>query len=327
MRGAAALALALAACAGPPFDAGSLRASQPGLDAEQARALAASQPYLLPAAGRVVWLLCRFDTRLPIPLAVADGASPAEEEAVGAALRALERAGLGVRFGRVAPEEASVLVEFVEGLVSRPDGLDQANTLADCALEPEALADPGAARLGAALDRARVRIGRGGPRDALGRERPLDPDELAGIVLHELAHALGLQGHVRRGLLARGLDGLAGEGRAARAGEATSDPALRGLYALPSGWVLASRPVSPARTQLVDRLARLVEGRAGFEGPFLRVGDAQARVFWRDAQGREYGCLVERLGEVARHPERIVVLPEARTRRALPRERDPRLED
>ena len=63
----------------------------------------------------------------------------------------------------------------------------------------------------------------------------------------------------------------------------------------------------------------------GLDGPFVRVGTVgMGRIFWRDAAGREYGLQVVRYPEVVRDPRELLLLPEARTRRALPRSRDRR---
>jgi hypothetical protein len=60
----------------------------------------------------------------------------------------------------------------------------------------------------------------------------------------------------------------------------------------------------------------------GLEGPFARVGDTAARVFWRDTSGRQYGLQIPNLAETLRNPSRVLVIAEAATRAALPRSRD-----
>jgi hypothetical protein len=105
------------------------------------------------------------------------------------------------------------------------------------------------------------------------------------------------------------------------AGETPDEPTLRALYALPSGSVLADRPVSRWRTDLVDRMAALAANER-LEGPFARVGDTAARVFWRDGRGTEYGLQVPNLAETLRDPARVLVIAESTTRAALPRSRD-----
>ncbi|MEN8182418.1 MAG: hypothetical protein ABFS46_07765 [Myxococcota bacterium] len=319
MRRLGLLALGLLACAGRPLGASDLVTAHPGLDRAEARALVRTMPYLLPAAGQITWFSCRHETSLPVLVSAAGELQAHEEAALETALATLERSVEGLRFLRVPPDEATVGVEFVEGLVAREEGDDQANTITDCRVTgtPLGMGDP----LPARIERASMRIGRGGRLDALGREWALTPEELTGVVIHEVVHALGLQGHGSGGLLSRDLSELARTGRAARAGQTLEDPALAGLYTLPSGTVLGRAAVSPARTQLVDRLARLAaEGEVG--GPFIRVGDASARIFWTDARGRDYGLQIRQLKELLREPAELVILPEARTRRALPRSND-----
>ncbi len=320
-RGRAAaggLALLALACAPSPFESGELGARFPGL--------AESTPYLLPYQGELVGFTCRFETTLPVPVALVEGANDEERAALEAALAALERSPLGVRFARVARHQAAIVVEFVDGGAPSASGEETANTIADCRVDPATLA-PGARALRAEIAAASIVFGRRGVEDARGRTRALGPDELAGALLHELGHALGFQGHVQRGpsVMGRGLEGLRRAGRAALEGHALEDPALEALYALPSGTVLARAPVGPARTQLVDRMAR-VAAREGLDGPVARVGDQVARVFWRDAHGVEYGLQVGEVQDVLADPESVVVLPESRTRRVLPRRLDVPLE-
>jgi hypothetical protein len=162
----------------------------------------------------------------------------------------------------------------------------------------------------------------------MAKPRALTPAEQTGLALHELGHALGFAGHVRRGdsVMASEVERIPRAGRALLAGEPFADPALRALYRIPSGALLSSTAVEPWRTDLVDRMGRLAEG-GGLAGPFVRVGESAGRIFWRDEHGAEYGLVVVRLRELLREPRRLEVLPEPRTRRALPRERDLRPAD
>jgi hypothetical protein len=324
--GAAALALAALGCAARPFAGDELAARFPELGAGGGARLAELTPYLWPHAGELTWFTCRFDTALPVPVGVRDGASAEERAALDAALGAFERSALGVRFTRVPPEEASIVVEFVDGEAASASGEGAGNTIADCRLAPASLAARGPV-IEAELASASIVFGRGGARDALGRAHPLTPEERTGALLHELGHALGFQGHVRRreSVMGNGLEGRRDAGRAALEGRALDDPALAALYRLPSGTVLARAPVPVARTQLVDRMAR-VAVRESLAGPFARVGDQVARIFWRDARGVEYGLQVGEIEAVLRDPGGLVVLPEIRTRRVLPRSRDVPLE-
>jgi hypothetical protein len=312
-------------CAGPAFDAGSLAAAFPTLDGREARVLAQTRPYLLPSRGRVRWFLCRFDAGQPLAVSLPADAGARETRALEAALSALERSPLGLRFVRVPPEQADVVVELQAGPTGSAERAQTANTVADCRLGPGALADPGGV-LPATLAFASVRIGRLGAPEERGPE--LDVAKLTGAVLHELGHALGFQGHVGRGesVMVRDFEVLRRFGAAALAGEPLEDPALEALYAVPSGAIVAEARVSSVRTQLVDRMERLAAG-SGLEGPFARVGDDVARISWRDARGRDYGFQVGRLDTLLRDASTLVVLPEARARRALPREGDVPLSD
>ena len=84
MRRALALLVALASCAAPSAQPPSLR----GL-----------VPFVWPRDGVVTLMTCRFETAQPIGVYAA-ALAPEQETALDAALKAWERAGLGVRFLR-----------------------------------------------------------------------------------------------------------------------------------------------------------------------------------------------------------------------------------
>jgi hypothetical protein len=291
--------LALLACAAVPGSGGP-------------SGLAGLHPYVLPRAGRVTLLTCRFDPALPIGVALEPGATREEGTATDAALRAWEGAGLGVHFVDAPADHAQIEVAFRDEPLTRADGSAAAGrTVADCRVgERIELAD-------ARVEIARSWQARGGPR-APTRE------ELIGTLVHELGHALGWSGHARRGDLALDAAPEAARrtGERVLAGETLDSPALRALYAVPAGTPLADVAVTPAQTQLVDRFAA-VAVRHKLEGPYLRTGDVAARVFWRDpSDASEYGFAVLDLPKVLRNPEKIEIAPEVRARRALPRSRD-----
>lgn len=323
-RLALALALGLSACAGGGARQETLDARFPSLGAEEARLLAQGHPFVLPAAGRATTFFCRWPTETPIPVSLPPDATPDERRAIETALRAWEGAGLGLRFLPLADgAPAPIEIRFVDEAIATGAGRDTGNAVVDCRIAPlsqqRAGADPVA---GAQLAVARLRLARrtGG---GMSKPRALSAAEQTGLALHELGHALGFEGHVRRGesVMTSEVEKVPRAGRALLAGEDFSDPALRALYRLPSGAVLASSAVEPWRTDLVDRMGRLAEDN-GLDGPFVRVGETAGRIFWRDAKGAEYGLVVVRLREALRDPRRIEVLPEPRVRSALPRERD-----
>lgn len=315
-RVAAAVALLCAAC-GPRWDPEARAALEGRLRAHPEQRLERARPYVLPWEGSLLLFLCRWSVDDPIPVAVRGDPSPEEEQLVQLALDAWEQAGLGVRFLRV--EDAETLeIRFVDGAATSPEGPGFGHSVVDCAVDPRALdAQPGQA-LVAELVSARVRLARQRPEDVLGRQLPLGRELTLGTALHELGHALGFQGHLTRSesIMLRSPESLERIARRVLSGQAFSDPSLAALYALPSGTLVRRAAVSPARTDLVDRMARLAAANE-LEGPFVRVGDAEGRVFWRTRLGVEYGLVVPRLERTLEDPGRLVVLPEPRTRRAL----------
>lgn len=279
---------------------------------------------MLPAAGRVTLFYCRWPDDAPIPVSLPPDATPDERRALELALRAWEGAGLGIRFLPLADGAAAAIeIRYADAPIESGAGRDTGSAVVDCRIAPlSQQGDAGSVVREARLVSARLRLARttGG---GMQKVRPLAPAEQAGLALHELGHALGFAGHVRRGesVMAAEVEKIPRSGRALLAGEPFRDPAVRALYRLASGAVLSRTPVEPWRTDLVDRMARLAEDNA-LDGPFVRVGESAGRVFWRDAKGVEYGLVVVRLREVLRDPRTIRVFPEPRARAALPRERD-----
>jgi hypothetical protein len=298
VKRAAALALALAcASAGAPERAWRER------------------PYVWASEGRVELLACRFTLEDPIGVALAGPASAAETHALDAALRSLEGGLPGLRLPRAPAGAAQIRVAFADAPVARPDGtLGTGRAIADCRL--------GAAGARAALVAADVTVSRRAPPDWRGRERALSAEELAGALVHELGHALGVAGH------APGADDpLSAAPAAARragvralAGEPVASAALSALYARAPGELLAAAQAEEWRTAELDRFARLAAANA-LDGPYLRAAEAAGRIFWRDARGREWGFLIAGLAQLARDPMQLLLLPEASTRGALPRRR------
>jgi hypothetical protein len=318
-RRAAAAAAALAlACAGSP--GGELARRFPEAAGRDGHRLGDVHPYVLPAASHVTLFLCRWTTEQPIPVSLPVDATPEERRVLVAALEAWQGAGLGVRFVPIDGGEAPIRIELEGAPIQTGAGRDTGNAVVDCRVAPLSAQGRGDAVVGAELVAARIRLARRTGPDWQGRERDVTPAELAGAALHELGHALGFQGHVRQGdtVMVRELERIVRRGAALLEGERHGDATLRALYALPNGAVVTRVPVEAWRTDRVDRMAALAES-AGLDGPFARVGETAARVFWRDPKGQEYGLVVPKLREVLRRPASVLVIPEARTRRALPR--------
>jgi len=304
-----------AACAS---GGGDLAARFPALRSIGGQRLADAHPYVLPREGEVVLFLCRWSASAPIPVSLPPDASAEERGALEAALHAWEGAGLGVRFTEVGAERAAIRIALEEGPVRTGAGLDTGNTVADCRLAP--LSQQGGVAVRAELVGAAIRLARHTNPDWQDHARALTPAELAGSALHELGHALGFEGHARQGdtVMVREVEVVQHAGRDLLAGEPFSDATLRALYALPSGAVVSRAPVGAARTEEVDRMARLAE-REGLDGPYARVGESAARLWWRDGAGNEYGFLVPKLPALVRDPQTLALLPESRTRDALAR--------
>jgi hypothetical protein len=303
---AASAALALACAA--PWDPPGLRAHAAALAAVPGHRLRDATPYLLPWEGELVEFFCRFATEQPLGVHLPADATPDERRALRAALDAWQGAGLGVRFAEAPPERAQIAFEWATSAGSgRAEGTGY--TLADCRLGDLSRAALSGERLPAHMARARIRIVR---RDATGwsaADHAFFATELLGIALHELAHALGFQGHARfgGGLLAPDTRRSTAAARRLLAGEPLREPTLEALYRLPPGVVLARRAVPAVRTAPLD--ARVLEA-SGLEGPFVRVGDKSGRVFWRTAGGRERGVTLVSIATARAHPERLVLLPD-----------------
>jgi hypothetical protein len=311
----AAAAAAGIACGGGP--GAELARRFPDAAAIPGQRLADANPYVLPHDGRVRFFHCRWDPAAPIPVAFPANATAAERRAIDEALDAWEQAVPGVRFEGVAPGTPGIELELVGGSVETPVGEDTANTVVDCRIAPLSQ-QTAAAVADARLVSAHVRIARRTNADWQDKRRDLTEAELVGTTLHEVGHALGFQGHARQGdtVMVREVERVARTGKKLLAGEGYRDPTLRALYRLPSGAVVGGGPVERCRTDHVDRMARLAETN-GLAGPFVRVGEAAARIFWRDEKGAEYGLILAKLREALRAPAKLLVIAESNVRFAL----------
>ena len=311
-----AAAVTLAACAPPVWNVKALEAREPRLRALGSHRLGDATPYLLPVQDALVLFLCRWETGDPIPVALPPDASPVLAEAFEAALAAWEGAGLGVRFARGAAAGTGIELRMVTGEVAGAGSERGATTVADCALDLQG-ATPGN-RLPARLVFASIHL-RVERSDAIGRSVELGAAELAGIVLHELGHALGFQGHVRMGASAMRyqVDGMQRSGRRLLAGEAFHDEALRALYSLPSGTVVGRLALPRGRTQPVDRLLALARSGA-LEGPIARIGDLEGQILFRDGDGAAYAIWLRGVvAALAGRPGELLLMPGPRALRRL----------
>jgi hypothetical protein len=271
------------------------------------------RPYVWASEGQVELLSCRWTLDAPVGVMLRGESTAEEEYALEVALRAWQEMLPGLRLTRVGPGAGSISVRFVDAPVAGADGRHgTGRTVADCRL------DVLGAR--AALVAAKVEIARRGPPDARGREPVLSDVERTGVLLHELGHALGVAGHAADpdDPLCAAPAALRRAGERALAGAPLRSPSVQALYARPSGALLAQEAVAPERTRELDRLARLARAHA-LDGPYLRAGGDAGRIFWRNAQGREWGFLVAKLARLSARPDALLLVPEANTRSALPR--------
>lgn len=296
---ACAAALALAACGGPAFDLAALERSHPALAAVDGQRLQDVTPYAWPRRDEILWFLCRWDGSRPLRTALPPDATERERVLLRRALASWESVGLGLHFEPTADPAGAQIAIGIGKAATRL----AASTVAVCAAE---LHD---GRLEARLIHARITLHRAAT-DSLGREVELSEAEWLGAALHELGHALGFQGHARRGpgIMVRDVEQVRRIGRDVLAGRALAAPSLLALYRLPSGTLLARVPLAPGRTRSLDRLAEMASAR-GYRGPLLRVGDTSARIDWSDPQGRAVGVRLPAIREVLRHPDRLEIVP------------------
>jgi hypothetical protein len=120
--------------------------------------------------------------------------------------------------------------------------------------------------------------------DMLGQEIMLSVDQLVGVTLHEVGHALGFSGHVAttNSVMSRSTDTVRRFGGRLLAGHGFAAPSLAALYALPSGTVVGSVQVEEGDLALFEAAKDFAAGRE-WSGPFVRVGESSANLGWRSA--------------------------------------------
>jgi hypothetical protein len=255
--------------------------------------------------GGFALCLCRWETPAELPVSLPPDASPEEAALLRRALRAWEGVGLGLRFSQVPPGAERIAIRFA---AEDPEAAARTSALtgADCRLgRPPVLSH-------ASIELRRTNT------NVIGKPVPLDPEELFGAALHELGHALGFQGHPASGVsvVSRDRDVVRRIARRVLDGGRLDDPTLRALYRLPPG-VAVGRVAAGDVARAVWRALAARARTGGWDGPFVRVGDRSARLFWRDAGGGEVGIDVPRWGPVRRGERELVLLPDAAAWRAL----------
>ena len=253
-------------------------------------ALAWTVPFPAVRATGVELVLCRWPDGAEVPVGLPADLRPGEREATLQVLAALE-AALGLRLPPVdGALPGGIELRYPERLAgARPPAMG--DTVADCALARKSArgAQPAPQLVRASIHLARERWDR-----RRGAE-PLDAAEHAGLLLHEMGHALGFSGHTGPGQLSvmtTDRRTLARLGEAVLAGEPLALPALRALYAVPSGTVVGDLRLSEAGRVRYESVAAMAR-RGGWTGPTSRSGDRNARVGWRDDVGAARWLVVD----------------------------------
>ncbi len=260
------------------------RQVSPALDAELVRQsrIADLAPHFLLRGDGMLLFLCRWPRGTRIPVSLPPDGNGRELSLLRQALAAWSGAGLGISLVEAEAAEATLEIRFSDrGAEERaPSGAGDA--LADCRLSAgEGDIASAEGRLDARLDSASIHLNRE-QIDDLGRRIPLDDSELIGTALHELGHALGFSSHVARGdsIMVRTSEQVRRIGASVLRGESLPAPNLRALYELPNGFIVGSVVLDPIQLERATAFQDAAE-RRHLDGPFTRVGDSGARLFYR----------------------------------------------
>jgi hypothetical protein len=304
------------------WDLDALEERYPALRALEPNRLGDLAPHFLPDREGLTLFLCRWPSDAPIRVSLPMRATDPEIQLFRGALSAWQAAGLGVGFVEATDGAADIELRLADegggGWV--PEGTG--DTATDCAVPADFDAVPEPDRVPARLRFSSVYLRRSNV-DALGRLHALSADELIGSIAHELGHALGFATHVGfgRSIMSNSPEIVRKLGAAINAGEGLSEPTLAALYALPTGVVVGHIGLPVGQDEPV-RLAAELARREGLRGPFVRVGDRSARIFWRDAKGVPISFTLEGWARSRAAPDSWVFQPNAPARLLLLQSRE-----
>ena len=325
-----ALVLTLSACLTPPmlWDAGETeieaalvrRLGDPAAAEEALAGLRYLLPYPMPTDAGLDLVVCRFAGQRPEVSVQIDleGTDREEAKAVLTAARGLS----AVQWKMADAESGSpgrARIRIRQGgarTAASPAG--QASTRARCALPVSgASSEP----VRPELVSAEIDIWRSGE-NAGGKRVEISAEAWAGALLHELGHALGFQGHVRRQRSWLSLDQthLRRFGRAVRAGRSLEAPVLEGLYSLASGTVLGRRTLTPSTRAWRRRILAEVGAVKGLAEPVrleALVGDRSAEWAWVMPDGRRLALRFPYWRDQLSGQGPVLGVPTASTRRLL----------
>ncbi|MBW2713974.1 MAG: hypothetical protein JRC77_09515 [Deltaproteobacteria bacterium] len=296
-------------CASPTYwDLQTFEARNPRLSHIEGQRLGDITPYFFPHQQRLYAFTCRWPDKARVQVWLSPEATPEEVELLDFGLKQFSTNAPQVSVSKTLNrDQADIVVEFATESRSGELGLGTGSALVDCQLSVASLGSS-RQRVDATLVRADVLIARRTPPDVRDRTRLLTQEEKLGALVHELGHAMGFQGHVQNGrsVMTANRDEIVLWSRAVLRGEQKVDPNLRALYALPSGSVLAIKPLAREQTALIDGFVAMAKDK-GYQGPYLRVGDQSARLVWEGAQGGQAGFILLKPQSSLLHPEKFVL--------------------
>jgi len=304
------------------WDIDALEKKEPSIAALEGHRLGDMLPFPTLDGDRIVLVACRFAVGQPVRVA---GRGAQWPDVWGqAAVRALDRsvgrvelvldeeAGPGVA---TRPEIEIVIIEAVAG--AGPKGLG--DTLSECDVSPIASApdglNPSSTRTASRTYRGRltgaeIRMRRA-QLDMAHRVREASADEWVGALMHELAHALGFAGHAGAGdsILVRDETRIRAAGRRALRGDTLPDETLEALYHLRPGQRLGVRRLKTEDAVWLQAIRELDR--------FSSVGDEEARLVWRYADGSQLGVRLPHWRSELRSGAPITLRPDRTTRRLI----------
>ena len=309
------------------WDSEALVASEPSIAAFEGQRLGDMLPFPALDGDRIVLIACRYEAGDLVR--VRGGGPQWPVEWARSAVRALDRGVARIDLiledssrseSKIRPTIDVVTVEAIGG--AGPAGLG--DTLSACdvsSMNSPADASDGddGPRFRGVMTGAEIRMRRA-QLDQTGQVREASAEEWVGALMHELAHALGFAGHVAVGdsILVRDEMKIRAAGRRALLGESVADDTLAALYQLRPGQILGSRTVQAedvAWLRVIRELdrARSVGGRPSM-GLFASVGDREARIVWRYADGSQLGVRFPNWQSELRRGDAITLRPDRRTR-------------
>ena len=249
-------------------------------------------PYVLPTRGDLLFFVCHWSLDAPLRVSLPPDANRSERDLLDKALRAWEAVVPGLHFDESEAGAAQIRLRF------RDQGPEGARTTTDCEVAPPFAGDP----LRARLVSAQIELRRA-ERDPWGKVVDLAANQLLGSALHELGHALGLQGHAEGGKTVMVREPFSVAKIAERLNDEKkpkplSEPAMRAIYSLPTGTVIERRALAHGATAAVDAIAERARAQGG-ERALVRVGDRSAVVRW--GPGTDLAYYVKDPGKILAH--------------------------